>query len=93
MNANYGYQKPLFRLFILEIRTADGYSACEFARETSRRLAIAKAMRPHKGGKLIRCADDTEMSPNELDQAKDWLKEPKVNIFMPSRSEPLLDRG
>ena len=90
----FGYRKPIFRLFIIEIRSPRGGSYCEFVHETNRSVAIAKAMREFPANfKFVSCRTEAEMNDHELDQARDWLKMPKLKSSMPSRCEPYLDQG
>lgn len=91
---NGGYAKITKRLFAFEIRTPDNCSYGEFAHAVTRREACAIAMRgKDKADRIAHVWDEDTMAPSLLEQARDWLRNPPVKSYMPSRSEPYLDRG
>lgn len=98
-------QRPNFRLYCLEVKRFDpagkpAGSHSSFQHETSRKVAVAKALREAEHPKLPGTfkighveVEGENMRPDTLEQMRDWMLTPKVESYTPSRSEPLLDRG
>lgn len=94
---NGGYAKITKRLYAFELRLTDGASACEFVHASSLPEARARAWNGSWKGHIARIGhieiEGDNMSPGTLEQAREWLRNPPQKSSIPSRCEPLLDRG
>lgn len=93
---NGGYAKVRKQIFeiSLSVYENDVYvgAMVDFQYVLTRREAIAYSLRAHPTAKLAGVFDEMEMSPGMLEQAREWLFQPRPSTT-PSRCEPLLDRG